>query len=116
MLHTYRDLIVWKKAIELTVKVYQFTDTLPREELYGMISQMRRSASSIPANIAEGRLRNSEKEFRQFLSIAYGSGGELETHLEVAKQVWKVDQKRFGEVCSLLDEVMRLLRAFLARF
>ncbi len=77
MLHSYKELVVWQRAVELVVEIYNITDKFPKEELYGLASQMRRAAVSIPSNIAEGRLRGHRKEFRQFLLIAYGSGGEL---------------------------------------
>lgn len=78
---SYKDLIVWKKSFGLAVDVYKITAHFPKSELYGVISQMRRAAFSIPANIAEGQSRNHEKEFVQFLSIASGSAAELETFL-----------------------------------
>lgn len=114
-MHTYRDLIVWQKGIELSVAVYEFSLSFPREELYGLTSQIRRSAASIPANIAEGRLRESKKEFKRFLLIAFGSGGELETHLEIVKKIWKdLDKERFAKVDLLLIEVMKMLNRLIS--
>lgn|SRR3989338_339421 len=115
-MHTYRDLIVWQKAIDLSVAVYQLSNSFPREELYGLTSQIKRSTVSIPANIAEGRLRNSNKEFKRFLHIAFGSGGELETHLEIAKKVWVgLDRVQLSKVEALLAEVMRILNSLINR-
>jgi four helix bundle protein len=82
-LNSYKDLIVWQRAMELVVEIYKLTDKFPKEEIYGIISQMRRCAISIPSNIAEGRRRDGKKDFRRFLIIAYGSGAELETQIEI---------------------------------
>ncbi|MFA6183761.1 MAG: four helix bundle protein [Parcubacteria group bacterium] len=82
-LNSYRDLIVWQKAMELVTEIYKLTDKFPKEEIYGIVSQMRRCAISIPSNIAEGRRRDGKKDFRRFLIIAYGSGAELETQIEI---------------------------------
>ena len=82
---SYRDLVAWQQAMELVVSVYELTRTFPREELFGLTSQVRRSAASIPSNIAEGQGRRSGTgEFRQFLYVARGSLNETETDLEVA--------------------------------
>jgi four helix bundle protein len=81
---SYRDLLVWKKSMDLSVEVYQLTRGFPREEVFGLASQLRRSAVSIPSNIAEGQGRSGTKEFQQFLSIARGSTCELQTQLEIA--------------------------------
>ena len=83
--NSYRDLIVWQKAMELTKQVYQMTISFPQDEVYGLTSQIRRCAVSIPSNIAEGRGRNSDKEFIRFLNIALGSLYELQTQLELAQ-------------------------------
>lgn len=81
---SYRDLIVWNKAMELTKQVYIVTQYFPKEEVYGLTSQIRRCAVSIPSNIAEGKGRNSDKEFIRFLNISLGSLYELQTQLELA--------------------------------
>ena len=82
--NSYRDLIIWQKSMDLTKLVYQITYSLPKDEIYGLTSQIRRSAVSIPSNIAEGRGRNSNKEFIRFLQISLGSLYELQTQLELA--------------------------------
>ncbi len=82
--NSYRDLIVWQKGMLLCKEVYLLTQNFPKEEIYGLTSQMRRSVISIPSNIAEGRGRNSDKEFIRFLQIALGSIYELQTQLELA--------------------------------
>ncbi|MBH0177201.1 MAG: four helix bundle protein [Nitrospira sp.] len=84
---THKDLAVWKKAMELATQVYSLTSQFPKEEMYGLTSQMRRSAVSIPSNIAEGAARHSRKEFIQFLHVASGSVAELETQLLLASRI-----------------------------
>ncbi len=84
---THKDLDVWGKSIELVTHIYELTKSFPKEEIYGLTSQIRRAAVSIPANIAEGAARNSKKEFIQFLYIGLGSLAELETELIIAKNL-----------------------------
>ena len=86
-MQSYRDLIVWQKSIDLVTAVYELVKLFPREELYALSSQIRRAVVSIPSNIAEGHNRNSDKEFVQFLCIARGSLGELETQLIIAEKL-----------------------------
>ncbi|MGH9942695.1 MAG: four helix bundle protein [Pyrinomonadaceae bacterium] len=83
-IRNHRDLVAWQKAMNLVVNVYQASQQFPKDETYGLTSQMRRAAVSIPANIAEGQGRRSKAEFRQFLGTARGSVLELDTHLELA--------------------------------
>lgn len=113
---TYKDLTVWQRAIELVVAVYQLTENFPQEELYGLTSQMRRSAVSIPSNIAEGRCRGTKKDYLQFLRIAYGSGAELETQIEISKKLTKTKRLNFTSVNSLLEEVMKMLNVIIRKF
>ncbi len=83
----HKDLEVWKQAVELVKTVYEFTAGFPASEIYGLVSQMRRSAVSIPSNIAEGAARNSDKEFIQFLYITLGSLAELDTQYILSKEI-----------------------------
>ncbi len=112
-IHSYKGLIVWQKAVELSVKTYELTERFPKEETYGLISQMRRAAVSIPSNIAEGRTRGTKKDFLQFLRVAHGSCAELETQMEIAKRISKVRSLDYSEMHSLLNEVERMLRAMI---
>ncbi len=116
MRDTYKDLIVWQKAMELVVCIYELTDKFPKSEMYGLASQMRRAAVSIPSNIAEGRRRGGEKEYRQFLLIAFGSGSELETQLEITRRLPFGSQLDFKKCDTLLDEVMRMLNKMVNNF
>lgn len=108
-LNSYKDLIVWQKAMELVIEIYKLTDKFPKEEIYGIISQMRRCAISIPSNIAEGRRRDGKKDFRRFLIIAYGSGAELETQVEISKRLKFAKEIEFIEVEKILLEIMKML-------
>ncbi|MCR4274997.1 MAG: four helix bundle protein [Candidatus Campbellbacteria bacterium] len=112
-LHSYKDLIVWQKAVSLAIATYKLTDIFPRSEIYGLTSQMRRASVSIASNIAEGRRRGTRKDFIQFLRIAYASGAELETQLFIAREVIEIKSGAYGTVDSLLDEVMRMLNVIL---
>lgn len=110
----YRDLIVWQKAMDLVVAVYDFTKHFPSNEQFGLTSQMRRAAISIPSNIAEGSRRRG-KDNRNFLIIAYGSGAELETQCEASKRLGLGDEKKHVIVDSLLNEIMRMLNSMINR-
>ncbi len=109
MITAYTDLIVWQKSMDLVVEIYKLTESFPKTEQYGIISQMRRASVSIPSNIAEGRRRGSKKEFKQFLVIAYGSGAELETQIEITKRLNYANIEKYKNIDSLLSEVMRML-------
>jgi four helix bundle protein len=105
----FRKLVAWQKAYELALEVYRVTMTFPKEEVYGLVSQMRRAAVSIPSNIAEGYQRQSRKEYVQFLSIAYGSCGELETQILLSRDLGFGDEPTINKVIGLQDEVARLV-------
>jgi four helix bundle protein len=118
MINDYRDLDVWKHSMDLAVDVYRHTGQFPREEMFGMTSQMRRAASSIPANIAEGFGRQQRKSFVQYLRIAQGSLKELETHMELACRVGfsarpEVDafRLRFASLGKMIRSLIRTLEA-----
>ena len=105
----YKDLIAWQKAKALVIAIYRMTESFPRSEQFGLISQMRRSAVSIPSNIAEGSRRGTVRDFQHFLQIAYGSGAELETQIEIVKEFRWGSVDEHTQVQHLLDDVMRLL-------
>ena len=108
---SYKDLIVWKKAIELVLAIYKLTKRFPKTEQYGLISQLRRAAVSIPSNIAEGYARQHLPEYIQFLSVAYGSCAELETQLIIAQRLKYGITSDYEKVLSLLEEVSKILNA-----
>jgi four helix bundle protein len=107
----YRTLTVWKKSYALGLAVYRATRQFPKEELYGITSQMRRAATSIAVNIAEGNARNSTKEYKQFISIARGSASELETWLMFSKDLNILDELNYQELQSQIDEIKKMLFA-----
>jgi four helix bundle protein len=113
MAQDYRDLLVWQKAIELTISVYKLTQSFPRHELYGLTSQMRRASVSVASNIAEGRGRLNPAEFRQFLGIAQGSTYELQTQLLVAKKLGLGHEEALDAAESLGNEVSKMLGSFI---
>jgi len=105
----YKDLILWQKSMELVTAIYKLTNRFPKDELYGIISQIKRSAVSIPSNIAEGSKRGSKKDFCHFLTIAFGSGAELETQIELAKRLQFGKIPDYVKVDKLLEECMKML-------
>jgi len=109
-INSYKDLIVWQKGYELVKQVYKISSKLPKEEVFALQSQMRRSAVSIVSNIAEGSSRKTRKDYCQFLHIAYGSASELETQLFLCKDLYALDIK---ECIMLLQEVSKMLRAII---
>jgi len=109
---SHKDLIVWQKSFQLVKEIYGICSQLPKEEIFGLQSQMKRSAISIPSNIAEGASRGSRKDYKQFLRIAYGSCSELETQLLLAEDLFKV---KISRALDLATEVSRMLRAIILK-
>ena len=110
---TYRDLVAWQKAIELVTAVYRVTRTFPREEMYGLTSQLRRAAVSIPSNIAEGQARYSHHEFQHFLRTARGSLAEVETQLVIARNLGYLAEKEMKGPLGSTAELGRILNALI---
>ena len=105
----FKDMIVWQKAMDLVDEVYRLSKTLPREEMFSLANQMRRAAVSIPSNIAEGHGRQTEKDFRQFLSVAKGSVFELQTQLYICIRQQFVSREDADLALSLCDEIGKML-------
>lgn len=105
----HEKLEVWQRAIEFVVSVYKMTDSFPRDERFGLISQIRRAAVSVPANIAEGAARHSAKEFRYFLSNAQGSVSELATELLIARKLGYVNKETFDSRNDELTSIGRMI-------
>ena len=112
----YKNLIAWQKGMYLAEIVYSVTSDFPKEELFGLASQMRRSSVSIPSNIAEGQLRDSKKEFKHFVSIALGSCAELSTQLELASRLKYMTDTNFRSLSQLIDEEMKILHGIRRKF
>jgi four helix bundle protein len=106
---TFRDLIIWQKSMELVVKIYQTTADFPRNEEFGLKSQMRRAVVSIPSNIAEGQSRNHEKEFVQFLHVALGSLSELETQIELSERLNLLALPKAQKTLDTCSEIGKML-------
>jgi len=104
--NTHHDLDVWKRSISYVTKIYELTETFPSEERFGLISQIRRSAISIPSNVAEGAARRSDKEFLQFLYISLGSVAELETQLIISNNLKFVESS--DQLFSELNEIKKM--------
>jgi four helix bundle protein len=113
MAQSYRDLVVWQRSMALTVAVYRLTQDFPREEQYGLTSQIRRSVVSVPSNIAEGQGRLGPGEFRQFLGIARGSNCEVQTQLEIARSLNFGNPELIDEAEALSNEIRKMLFALL---
>lgn len=111
-IQNYKDLIVWQKSMEVALEVYKLTEKFPKSEVFGSVNQMRRSAFSIPSNIAEGWARKSSGNYVQFLSIASGSAAELETQLILTQKLHYADESFFVRILSLLLEVQKMLNSF----
>lgn len=113
IIHSYKDLIVWQRSIELVVVIYELTEEFPKEEIFGLVSQMRRAAVSISSNIAEGRFRGTKKDFLHFLIMSYSSGAELETQIIIAKKLSKTKNLDYSKSDLLLEEVMKMLNTMM---
>ncbi|MDX6382757.1 MAG: hypothetical protein QOK48_330 [Blastocatellia bacterium] len=105
----HHKLAAWSKSVDLVIEVYKSTERFPKEERYGLTSQIRRAAVSIPANIAEGAGRHSKKEFAYFLSNSQGSASELETELIIAQRLGYLDETTFSRLLSELERIGRLV-------
>lgn len=114
MVQGYKELIVWQKSMTLVQEVYLLTRAFPKEEMFGLTSQIRRSAVSIPSNIAEGRSRRTRKDFSQFLAIALGSAAELETQLLIAKSLTYGDASRYSTLEIEVNEIMKILNKMIS--
>ena len=112
-IQSFKDLLVWQRSIEMVIEVYEMIKGLPNEERYGLISQMRRSAVSVPSNIAEGYKRKNRGEYLQFLSIADASAAELETQLIITNKVYK--SINTNESQDLLIEVQKMLYSMMQK-
>ena len=110
---SYKDLVAWQKSMDLVTAVYRASQGFPQEEIFGLVSQIRRSAVSVPSNIAEGHASTSRKEFQYFLSNARGSLAKLETQLTIAHQLAYIDETVINQILDRLGEVGRILNGLL---
>lgn len=111
----FKELTIWKRGIELVKSIYTLSRSLPAEEKFGMIGQLTRAAVSIPANIAEGSSRNSERDFARFLQIALGSAFEVQTYLVIVKEMnWATNEKLMS-IELLLEEEIKMMHSFIRK-
>ena len=108
---SFRDLDVWKLSIEFVKNIYQITNKFPKSELFGLASQLRRAAISIPSNIAEGQGRNSSKEFKQFLGVAQGSLAEVETQLIISNEINYLIGEELSSLLIDLDVIRKMIKS-----
>ena len=111
----FRDLDVWRKGIDIVKDIYKIGKEFPRQELYGLASQMQRAAVSIPSNIAEGFNRFHNKEYKQFLYVALGSCAELETHIEIASELKYIDNEKRASILEKINHESRMLTNLIKR-
>jgi four helix bundle protein len=111
---SYQDLVVWNKAMELVMEIYRLTQNFPKEEIFGLMSQLRRSAVSIPSNIAEGQGRLSRGEFRVFLGNARGSLSELETQILISQKLEYLKESDAVGLMEMASEIGRILNGLIA--
>lgn len=110
---TYRDLLVWQKSMELVTRIYESVKNFPDEELYALTNQIKRSAVSVPSNIAEGFGRGSTADYTRFLKVASGSLYELQTQLEIAMNLSYLDRYSFDQVYELSTEIEKMLSSLI---
>jgi four helix bundle protein len=113
-IRTFRDLLVWQKAIDLVVECYKVSDAFPKSEMYGLTSQLRRAAVSVPTNIAEGKGRRSTNSYLHFLDISYGSLMEIETLLEIATRLSLLASEGLKPLLARTAEIGRMLNGLIA--
>ncbi len=109
----YRDLLAWQRAMDLVENIYTATQAFPRDEIYGLTSQVRRAAVSVPSNIAEGQGRTSENEFKHFLSIAHGSVREVETQIMIAQRLKYLPNDQTEQLLKTASETGRLIKGLM---
>lgn len=107
-MNNYKNLKIWQEAMELAVDVYQLTKSFPKEETYGLTSQLRRADISIPSNVAEGACRNNDREFKQFLGIANGSTGEVDTQLHMAFRLEYITEDTYNKYQERIERIQKM--------
>ncbi|OGG52419.1 four helix bundle protein [Candidatus Kaiserbacteria bacterium RIFCSPLOWO2_12_FULL_53_8] len=112
-MQSHEDLAVWKKAVALCTLIYRLTEKFPSREMYGLTSQIRRAAVSVPSNIAEGRRRGTDADFGHFLRMAHGSLAELETQLLISKELAFCTEKEFENVRTQVTEMSKMLHGMI---
>jgi four helix bundle protein len=115
-MNKFKELNVWKKALELSTEIYKITEHYPKSELFGMISQIRRSCVSVSSNIAEGAGRGTIKEYNHFLNISMASSCELESLLNISINLKYIDEEIFNQLSKEIDEIQKMIRGLQKSF
>jgi len=115
-MHNYKKLDVWNKAVDYATQIYSVTKNFPKDELYGITSQLRRASVSISSNISEGAGRNSDKEFRQFLNISFGSCSEIETQLIISYKLGYLSEDDFVSLTEEVISIQKILYKLIQKF
>ncbi len=110
--HNYKELKVWQQSKDLVISNYTLTNNFPKSEIFGLVSQIRRSAISIPSNIAEGCGRGTNPQLCQFLDIAYGSSSELETQIIIAYELNFIDKEKYTEITDSISTIQKMIFGF----
>ncbi|SDI51499.1 four helix bundle protein [Chryseobacterium jejuense] len=110
----FKDLLVWQKSIDFVTEIYRITEVFPKNEVYGLISQIRRAAVSIPSNIAEGNSRRSKLDYLQFLKISRGSRAEVETQLIISKNLKFLNEEDYLKLNQEIIEIMKMLNGLIS--
>ena len=113
-METHKDLRVWQQSIEMVTSIYLMTQSFPKEELFGLVSQLRRASVSVPSNIAEGYARGSDKEKLHFLRISSGSMSEVETQLMLGLNLGYIDQEKYNELSETVTSVWKQLNSLIS--
>lgn len=111
-MHHYKELKIWQRSMDMVVNIYKLSATFPQDELYGLQSQMRRCAVSVPSNIAEGAGRGTNKQFKHFLEIAMGSINELQTQVEIICRLNYLNEKVKSELADEIDQIYKMVMTF----
>ena len=114
-IRNFKDLKIWQESVELVEEIYKITKEFPKEELYGIVNQIRRSAVSLPSNIAEGFMRYHNKEFKQFLFIALASSAEVETQLIISNKLKYITEQKLDELSERIDKLNRMIMTLIKR-
>jgi four helix bundle protein len=112
---TFRNLLIWQKSMTLVTEIYQLTKSFPKEEIYGLTSQIRRSSISIPSNIAEGYGRNGNKDYLKFLNIAIASLYEIQTQIEISYNLKYINEIQFNKIFEESREIERMMSSFITK-
>lgn len=112
---SYRELVIWQKGIKLVKKIYKITDQFPKQESFGLSAQLQRAAVSVPSNIAEGQAREHTGDFRRFLFISIGSIAEIDTQLEIAKQLGYISDTDFSTTIEFVIELRKMIHGLIKK-